>query len=307
MKLSKSKFHQVSKYIQNNARSLDVALFNVIFDKGSVNQILLELNKYQNSDGGFGHGLEIDLWSPSSSPIATTIAIQYLEKIDDTATEDTLRKAFNYLSASFSTHNKKWSATPVDVNNFPHAPWWHRDEKDSKSIIDRSWANPTVEIIGYLSEYKNSFPILLLRELTDAVISRLLNYSNKMQSEHDLYCYIKLYFHLPDTHKAKIHDKLIELIMGTVNRNPKEWATKYVPKPLQFVDDPASPFYPSVVDLVEKHLDFLIHELESKEIWQPSWEWGQYESEWLQAKQAWIGKIAVDNLIILHRFSRIEM
>ena len=44
--------------------------------------VLAALQHYQNSDGGFGHGLEADLRTRNSSVIATTVAMQILLSVD---------------------------------------------------------------------------------------------------------------------------------------------------------------------------------------------------------------------------------
>ena len=80
-KLSKTNFQKVVNYIKRNGRELDQRLFSSYFENGTKEDVLKELKKYQNNDGGFGHGIEPDFRSPSSSPIATTMAIEYLEKI----------------------------------------------------------------------------------------------------------------------------------------------------------------------------------------------------------------------------------
>ena len=133
----------------------------------------------------------------------------------------------------------------------------------------------------------------------------LLSYKGKME-EHDLYCYLSFYSHIPEETKAKIKSILSELILGTVNTNSKDWQTKYVPKPLQFVDDPNSPFYSLLVDSINQNLDLLIKTIDSDEAWFPTWKWTDYEEDWKKARLEWAGNIAVENLVILKGFSRIE-
>jgi len=306
MKLSRNNFEKVSKFIFNNARELDKRLYSFYFQNGSSEDVTESLVQYQNEDGGFGHGLEPDFRTPSSSPIATTLSIQYLEKVGISKKNKIFKKVMDYFSASFSQEHGKWRPVPMDVNNYPHSPWWHLDEKSGLCAIEYSWENPTVEILGYLLKYPNNFHPKKLEELIEKAINTLLKYTNKMESEHSLYCYVSFYTHAPGKIQDKIRSKLSELILGTVNTNPNDWETKYVPKPLQFVDDPNSPFYSILVEPINQNLDFLIRAIEESEAWFPTWKWTNYKDEWEKAKIEWAGKIAVENLLILKRFSRIE-
>ena len=234
--------------------------------------VIEALTKYQNSDGGFGHGIEPDFRSPSSSPIATTMAVEYIEKVDRNS--PVLLKAINYLVESFDELLQKWRAVPKDVNSFPHAPWWHINDKTGFCVIDKGWKNPTVEILGYLYQYPNNFLFIKLEELTQKAINLLLNQKDKMESEHNLYCYLIFYDHIPKKYKTQIKSKLCELIKGTVNINVDDWSSKYVPTPLQFIDDPKSLFCSLLADAVDKNLDFLIKAIDASEAWYPTWKWG---------------------------------
>ncbi len=306
MKLSKNNFEKVSKFIYKNARELDKQLYSFYFHNGSQEVVTKSLVSYQNIDGGFGHGLEPDFRTPSSSTIATSLGIQYMEKIGISEENEALKKTMNYFSSSFSRAYERWRPVPSDVNSYPHAPWWHLNEKTGFCAIEQSWENPTVEILGYLLRYPNNFPTSQLEELIQKTINMLLSYKKKME-EHNLYCYLLFYSHIPEETKAKIKSKLSELILGTVNTNPKDWQIKYVPKPLQFVDNPNSPFYSLLVDSTNQNLDLLIKTIDSNEAWFPTWKWTDYEDDWEKARLEWAGKIAVENLVILKRFSRIEV
>jgi len=304
MKLTSENFNKVSNYIRANARDLDKQLYAFYFESGSVNKVLLELSKYQNDDGGFGHGLEPDFITESSSAIATTIAIQYSERLETPETNETLNKAIDYFTNSFSDEYQKWRPVPDNVNNSPHAPWWHIDEKSGMCAIDQNWDNPTVEILGYLNRYPNSFPTSKLKELTRRAVVRIQ--SDEDITEHSLYCYQIFYTNLDEPLKAQIKSKLFDRIKVTVNTSVDDWRTKYVPKPLNFVDGPKSPFYNLLRDSVHQNLGFLIETLDNNEAWFPTWSWRQYEKDWEKAKVKWAGKIAVENLVILNKFSKLE-
>ncbi|MBU1895400.1 hypothetical protein KJ641_00820 [Patescibacteria group bacterium] len=304
MKLTQNNFEKVSSFIKTNARDLDKQLYAFYFEGDSADKVFTELANYQNDDGGFGRGIEPDFVTSSSSVIATTIAIQYMEKLETTETNETLKNTIDYFVNSFSEEHQKWSPVPIDVNNSPHAPWWHIDEKSGMCVIDQSWENPTVEILGYLHKYPNSFPALKLEELTRRAVEGLQ--SDEDIPEHSLYCYQIFYTSLSEQLKAQIKPRLFERIKAIVNTNVDEWREKYVPKPLNFVDGPESPFYNLLRDSVHQNLDFLIETIDANEAWFPTWSWGQYEKEWVKARIEWAGKIAVENLVVLKKFSKIN-
>ena len=72
---------KAKQFILQNARPIDLAVYNYFFEHASNKSVMDELSKYQNEDGGFGKGLEADYWNPNSSPIATNDAIITLYRV----------------------------------------------------------------------------------------------------------------------------------------------------------------------------------------------------------------------------------
>ena len=68
-KLSREAFNQAREFLKTQARPLDRALFEVRFEGASVEHVVDELAAFQNKDGGFGHALEPDLRTPTSSAL----------------------------------------------------------------------------------------------------------------------------------------------------------------------------------------------------------------------------------------------
>lgn len=50
---------------------------------GAAEDVITALAPYQNDDGGFGNGLEVDIASPASNPFATRLAMQVLLALDE--------------------------------------------------------------------------------------------------------------------------------------------------------------------------------------------------------------------------------
>lgn len=60
-KLSNTLFNQINIFMNIEARSLERSIFNYYFNDLSENDILDSLVAFQNSDGGFGRGIEPEL------------------------------------------------------------------------------------------------------------------------------------------------------------------------------------------------------------------------------------------------------
>jgi hypothetical protein len=67
-----------TRFIWENARLLDRAIFDYTFRGGSPDHVLAILHTYQNSDGGFGHAIEPDLRAPDSQVLFVEFALRTL-------------------------------------------------------------------------------------------------------------------------------------------------------------------------------------------------------------------------------------
>jgi hypothetical protein len=297
--LNNASLLKAKEFINTNARPLDKAVFNYYFEGSSLDKVFSELEKYQNSDGGFGHGLEPDIRTPVSNNISTTYAFQYLYNISEFP--EFMHKAVNYLAENFSDKYNKWLAVNPQVNDSPRAVWWNYEE--AKQAENATWGNPTVEILGYLSKYPNSFDTGKLRDLKDKSIQRLLD-SDELEF-HELFCYARFIRYSGIKFAPEITDKLNKLILNSVQRDTAKWDS-YGVRPLNFVDSPSSDLYSALSLEVDNELDYLINKQETDGSWIPNWEWYQYPEEWNIAKVELAGKITVDNLLKLRSFSRIQ-
>lgn len=61
---------------------LGVALIAHRWRDGEADAVVAALASYQNADGGFGNGLEVDIAAPGSNPFATRLAMQALLALD---------------------------------------------------------------------------------------------------------------------------------------------------------------------------------------------------------------------------------
>jgi hypothetical protein len=173
VKLSKAAFSRAEEFIHSNARKLDVRLFEYHFKDGSKDEVLEELRKFQNPDGGFGHGIEPDFRLAGSSAMATSVGLQYCVDVDTKSNDEIISSVMNYLATTFDVENAFWPKTPVEVNDAPHAPWWHVDE--IKPPAEASWANPNAELLGYLQIFQTHIPNGMLEILYKRALDNLNN------------------------------------------------------------------------------------------------------------------------------------
>lgn len=120
-KLRKSSFNEASQFIKNHARPLEKRIYEDYFHKPCSEEILSELKKYQNDDGGFGNGLDSDFKLLFSSPMATSIAFQHLVILDNVEKAISMIKSgIEYFENTFVPERNRWFAVPKEVNEFPH-------------------------------------------------------------------------------------------------------------------------------------------------------------------------------------------
>jgi len=283
-------------YLEANARKLDLRLYEYLFEKADAQPVLNELAKYQNSDGGFGRCLEPDLRLPGSSALATTVALQYLAKMG-TLNTDLTKEAVLYLLATYNNKTQCWENIPPEADKYPRAPWWNYADV----LKWAGWGNPSAEILGYLLENKDIVnDQQLLDRISEQAIERLTVITEPEQ--HEVKCYIRLYKRADNRLRTKLYDRLAVHIKALAKTDPKDWEG-YVATPLTFVDSPESPF----ADLFDNQtlIDnayFIRSKLVDGSHWEPAWQWGQFETEWAQAKKDWGGKLTVENLELLSSF-----
>ncbi len=301
--LSLDQVKRAGQYLKANCRPLEQARFDFLFGKANPGRILEELRHFQNSDGGFGHGLEADFLLPDSSPLATSVAFQIMNEIPY-PDENMVSRAVQYLESAFDRDRHGWYAVSEAVNDYPHAAWWNWDKGTRQTVIDHSWGNPSAELIGYLSQYRKFVTALDV----DGLVEHAAVYwegRHDFPSEHEVYCIIRLYEHLPPEQAKRLEPKLIEATQKLVVFDPGKWKA-YTPQPVHFAESPNSFLYGTVREGVEANLDYLISSVSDQGVWSPNWTWGQYEDAWPKSKASWEGMLTVRNLKVLAAYGRIE-
>jgi hypothetical protein len=284
-------------YLQKHARKLDLYLYEYLFKGANAELVLGELATYQNTDGGFGKGLEPDLQLPASSVLATTVAFQYLSHLDVQPSHRLIQSGLRYLLQAYNNAKNGWINIPPAADKFPRAPWW-----DYKSLSSwAEWGNPSAEVLGYLLTYADQVrDDALLQRLSKQAVARLQEITEPEQ--HEVKCYIRLYRAAGKELRQQLHEPLARCIKQATTTDSKRWEG-YVAAPLSFVAAPDDLF----ADLFDPQLllenaQFIRQHVVDGDHWEPTWEWGRFEAEWAKAKVDWSGKLTVENIQLLKAF-----
>lgn len=303
-KLSQSLFNQINNYLNTEARPLEKALFNYYFNNNGSNDVLDALEAFQNTDGGFGQGIEPDYKLPHSSPMATTIGLKYLSRVDDNDNDRAQRmiaRAVAYLESTFDSKRNGWYCVPSSVNEYPHAPWWEFSSETKMVPIDYSWGNPTAELLGYLFKYRKYINSLDIDSLVSNAINKL-NEKVEFKSEHEIFCYIRMYNELDERLASRIEDKLNFAVSKLVSLNQDEWEN-YVPSPLKFIQIDSDNYFGIERKYIDQNLDYLIDKLEQNGKILPNWCWDKYQEQWEISKVEWTGVLTFEAIVHLLKFN----
>jgi hypothetical protein len=113
---------KIKEFIFKNGRLLERKLFSFFFEKGSIDEVIKVLVAYQNSDGGFGNGIEPDLLCPDSTAIGAETAMYYLDLLNYVDNEIT-DQLFSWI---IKEQNEEGyiNHPPKNMNNYPFQEWW---------------------------------------------------------------------------------------------------------------------------------------------------------------------------------------
>ncbi|WP_217586039.1 hypothetical protein [Lentibacillus saliphilus] len=299
-------FNKATHFMATQARPLEQARFKHAFFQGDREDILNELQAFQNEDGGFGHGLEPDFWLPDSSPMATWAAARILYELDVDHDHPMVQKMVAYLVKTRDADTGMWPAVLPGNNDHPHAPWWHWRE----NVQDNWMFNPGAELAGYLVHWSNERSQHTY--VGWASIEKAVRYMMDKQEmdSHEVCNFLHL---LTITAREKeqfherfevayedVYEKVMKLAVDCVDQNTNTWATSYTALPLDFIDGPEHPLCERFGSLIEHNLDMFVKQINKNGVWDISWEWGSYPETFAIAKVEWQGILAIE------RYQRLE-
>ncbi|WP_040213721.1 hypothetical protein [Clostridium polynesiense] len=309
MKLTQVQFNEVRNWIYRNARPVDLARWQYHFEEGGKETVINALEAYQNEDGGFGHALEADSWNPDSAPIQTWSACEILHEIDCDENHPIVKSILKYLIQSKYFTGSFWYSEIPSNDDYPHAPWWTYTDEE-RAI----WGyNPTAALAGFILCYskKDSREYNEGLKIAQAAIDAFIK-SPEAENMHSLPCYIRLAECIEKSGAKLLNNfqefkvKLQDRVESIIEKDRKRWEKEYVPMPSRFIESPYSEYYNRNSELMNYELDHIIASRNEEGIWDIPWKWGMYEKEFSISENWWKGINAVDKMLILKAFNRIE-
>jgi hypothetical protein len=109
-------------FVYQNARRVDRALFETVFESVDGDALVVALVAYRNRDAGFGHALEPDLRTPSSQPLHAETALLMLKQAG-IRRPDIADACCDYL-AGVARADTALPAFVTDALDYPAAAHW---------------------------------------------------------------------------------------------------------------------------------------------------------------------------------------
>lgn len=307
--LSRAAFARARQFLLTQARPLERALFEHRFEGAGTSGALAALSAFQNEDGGFGRALEPDLRSPSSSALATAIALQTLRELGRPAEERMVQRAVTYLLATYDEQGGVWHVAPPDVNAYPHAPWWHDEGGSLERTFDGFRIIPRALIVAGLQHYASLVREDWLERVTEETV-RFIE-SDPTLGEgggSDLEYAITLAETqgLRPAWVQRLERRIRQVLPVRVSADPAQWDS-YCLTPLRVVATPQTMGADLITDRVQMHLDYQVAHQSAEGTWDPVWSWAEmYPEVWQQARQEWRGHLTLETLTQLRAFGRLE-
>lgn len=287
---------KAEKFIEENARPLEKAIYNYYFGNGTGQQVVYRVMEFQNDDCGFGKAIEPDNLNPCSTPIATNDAVMTLFRVGALDVKSRITdRIVHYLSSrdGFDVEKKRWLFAVESNKDYPHAIWWEKQGDGIRAF------NPSVSLAAFMicfSEDRSDHGI------TAAAFNALAGQEDMIAD--DLKCYM-LAYELMERHdiavigsgfdaKKLICEKLEQVICSDTSK----YATEYVPKPSDFF---CGMFGQFITDRIRPLIKAEREILGSIQLddggFDISWQWYTDYEEFGQARDWWRPRVTLDKLL----------
>lgn len=279
--LSKELINDTLSLIQIQGRMLDYYLLKNLFE-GQTENILKELKKYQNEDGGFGHGLEPDTMLPASSVVCTDVAVEILDIIEEESLKsEMIQEIVHYYESTYIPEKRGWELVPKEVDDYPHAVWWNYSGVD-----EFGYGNPNPQIVGFLYRYRKYLQILDIKELLSYIIEYAKTVFPNNSKKHNILSLIHFYNQM----SPEIQEDLYPILKFACDEElgQTNWE-EYCLQPYELALTNRL-FLKGHEELLQQNLEFQKAKL-SDGLILPNWQWYQYEEEFENIKYKWAGHI----------------
>ena len=147
--LTAEQFEKAKSFIYRHGDLLTRKRFGYHFEGTGKQSVLNALAAYQNEDGGFGNGLELDIMCPESSGICIEVALGYLDDLG-VGEGPIFERAVEWILRNRTDNGDL--PHPVDaVKRYPHGEWWEGD------------ANRILSVAGLLGKMGKDHPEITAR------------------------------------------------------------------------------------------------------------------------------------------------
>ncbi len=307
MNLTPAAQQRALAFLAEHGRPLDRALHAYHFTGGDRAAVLAALAPYQNPDGGFGHALEPDVRTPASSAIATSHGLAILREVGAPADDPRVRRAVDYLLATFDPARRVWPIVPPEVDEAPRAFWWEYAE--SAANFGDFLANPRATLLGHLYHYAALTPAGFLDGVAGDVVAHLEARDDDIPM-YDLFCYMELAGapNAPEAVRRPIAARLRRVIPQVLETDSAQWASETVFKPLAVAPAPDAPLAAAVPPaLVDANLDVEIANQLADGSWPLGWSWAVLDADaWARAEREWKGHVIVLKLRTFRAYGRLD-
>ncbi|MHA2393212.1 MAG: hypothetical protein ACXAEX_14825 [Promethearchaeota archaeon] len=138
--INNDQLKKIKDFIFNNGRLLERKLYSFFFENGQKDDVIKCLISYQNTDGGFGNGIEPDLLCPDSTAIGAETALYTLDLLEITK-GDIVNNLIKWI-LNVQNDDGYISHPPKNMYNYPYQEWW--GNPDDKRIF---------ALAGYLKKW----------------------------------------------------------------------------------------------------------------------------------------------------------
>ena len=297
---------KAKKFIYKNARPLDMARWNYLFENGERAEVIKHLISYQNEDGGFGNALEPDCWNEKSTPLQTWVATKIIKEIGlEDKNHPLISGILNYLSSGDEFDGHRWHGlnTVQSNNNYPHAPWWSYLQDEERGC------NPTASLIGFIFKYADENSSLYI--LACGLAQEAYDYFKKnfpLESMHETACIVDLYEYMKECNiqgllnLEEFRTLLQQQIIKVITYHTDSWRTDYVCKPSQFISSKKSDVYSGNEDICDFECNFIKQTQNADGTWNVTWNWDAFDEQWSISKNWWKADIIIRNISYIKAF-----
>ncbi len=283
-------FERARHFIFANARRVDRAIFETVFEGGDGEALLTALGAYRNVDGGFGHALEPDLRTPSSQPLHCETALAMLKQAG-IRRPDLADACCNYL-ARVARSDCALPAFTSEALDYPAAAHW-QSGFGAQPSLDRACG-----IVASLAWHGATHPWF---ESARAACAKHIQSADIDEAHHLRYAFDAAEALLDGDARKRTLVRLRSMLEHAGSFVAETPVERYGLTPLQFVPTPDSAARVVFDDAsIERHLEDLLARQSEDGGWPI-----HFDPPSEAARTEWRGNWTVDALITLRAWGRI--